>query len=139
MTKTFAFISFIALIFFLYTVPFISQAQFIRATEADRALIAYEMLQRKDFVLEYLLNKPYPTKPPLFYWLIASSYVLFNQVSEFSARFPSAFFSSLLLFLFFSFLRRNLKNTFFAFFAAAVLASFPQFFKYSVVAEIDMV
>lgn len=51
---------------------------------------AREMLQSGDWVIPRYGDVPRTRKPPLLYWLVASSSCLFGEVSEFSARFHSA-------------------------------------------------
>jgi 4-amino-4-deoxy-L-arabinose transferase-like glycosyltransferase len=46
--------------------------------ESRYAQIAREMLQRGEWVVPYLQSEPYLDKPPLLYWLIEASYVLFG-------------------------------------------------------------
>lgn len=57
--------------------------------EGHFAGVGYEMLMGHDWVTPKLNGAPYLNKPPLFYWMIASSYWLFG-VSEWSARLPQA-------------------------------------------------
>lgn len=55
------------------------------------AQIAWEMLERNDFVIPFLNGVPYIEKPPLLYWLIAGIYAFFGK-SVFAARFvPTTF------------------------------------------------
>lgn len=51
---------------------------------------AREMLQSGDWVVPRYGEIPRTRKPPLLYWLVASSSWLFGEISEFSARFHSA-------------------------------------------------
>lgn len=51
---------------------------------------AREMLESGDWVIPRYGDVPRTRKPPLLYWLVASSSWLFGEVSEFSARFHSA-------------------------------------------------
>ena len=60
--------------------------------EAKYALIARNMLETKDFLIPNLGVELYFKKPPFFFWMMALSMKLFG-VSEFSVRFPSAFFA----------------------------------------------
>ena len=49
-----------------------------------------EMIAFHDYVSPRIFGEYWYDKPPLFYWLVAASFHMFG-VSEFSARFPSAF------------------------------------------------
>lgn len=57
--------------------------------EGRYAGVAWEMIERGDWVSPRLNGVPYFEKPPLLYWLVAASYKLFG-VSETSARLPVA-------------------------------------------------
>jgi Dolichyl-phosphate-mannose-protein mannosyltransferase len=46
--------------------------------EGRYAQIAREMLDRREWVVPYLQDEPYLDKPPLFYWLVMGSYLLFG-------------------------------------------------------------
>src|SRR5437588_1188385 len=46
--------------------------------ESRYAEIPREMLQRGEWVVPYLQGEPYLDKPPLLYWLIEASYMLFG-------------------------------------------------------------
>ncbi|MBN1354312.1 MAG: glycosyltransferase family 39 protein [Candidatus Omnitrophica bacterium] len=62
--------------------------------ESFYAETAKEMLGHKDFLTPYIFDKPQFEKPPLYYWLIISSFKVFGT-NEFSARLPSAIFGVL--------------------------------------------
>ncbi len=57
--------------------------------EGHFAGVAREMVLRGDWITPTLNGAPYLNKPPLLYWLIASSYQLFG-IHEFAARLPVA-------------------------------------------------
>ncbi|MEM8602411.1 MAG: glycosyltransferase family 39 protein [Cyanobacteria bacterium P01_H01_bin.121] len=57
--------------------------------EGHFAGVAYEMLLRHDWVTPHLNGAPYLNKPPLLYWLLATSQALFGA-NEFAARLPIA-------------------------------------------------
>src|SRR5262249_20844739 len=57
--------------------------------EGRYAEIPREMLARGDWIVPRLQGEPYLDKPPLHYWLVASSYKLFG-VSAAAARFVPA-------------------------------------------------
>ena len=59
--------------------------------EAQYGGAAHEMVLRGDWVTPYLNGAPELNKPPLFYWIIAVSYLLLGRIGaspEFVARFP---------------------------------------------------
>jgi len=57
--------------------------------ETFYAETAKEMLTRGEIITPYIFGKPQFEKPPLYYWLVISSFKAFG-VNEFAARFPSA-------------------------------------------------
>lgn len=57
--------------------------------EGHFAGVAREMVLRGDWVTPTLNGAPYLNKPPLLYWLIATSYQIFG-INEFAARLPIA-------------------------------------------------
>lgn len=54
------------------------------------ALIAHEMLRDGSFIVPHLQGEVYSEKPPLQVWLIALASLPFGEVTEWSARIPSA-------------------------------------------------
>ncbi|MCB0804542.1 MAG: glycosyltransferase family 39 protein [Bacteroidales bacterium] len=72
--------------------------------EAIRALVAFEMIQKSDFITPTIGGEIYLKKPPLFNWLIAASFNTFRSYGEIPVRIPmiiSLFFYSFLIFYFF--------------------------------------
>jgi len=57
--------------------------------EAIRAIVAYEMLQSGNYIVPTINGDPYYYKPPLYNWVIALSYQLFGEVSEWTTRVPT--------------------------------------------------
>jgi 4-amino-4-deoxy-L-arabinose transferase-like glycosyltransferase len=57
--------------------------------EGHFAGVGREMLLRGDWVTPHLNGSPYLNKPPLLYWMVAFSYMLFG-INEFAARLPLA-------------------------------------------------
>ncbi|AFZ35132.1 glycosyl transferase family 39 [Stanieria cyanosphaera PCC 7437] len=57
--------------------------------EGHFAMVAQEMILRKDWLTPYLNGAPYLNKPPLLYWLIAISIKIFGT-TEFAVRLPIA-------------------------------------------------
>lgn len=86
-----------------------------------------------------LLNKvPFLEKPPLYFWLVASSIKLFGGFSAFAVRFPIALLSSILIF-FTYFMGKTIISRKFGMISAFVLLSSLFFLIFSHVAIIDMV
>ena len=58
--------------------------------EARRVLPAQAMFLNGDWLLPHLNGELYLAKPPLLYWLAASTFFLFGAVNEWAVRLPSA-------------------------------------------------
>jgi hypothetical protein len=66
--------------------PGLGSLEFFRHTEADRTLIAWEMLDRRDFLIPHILGSEILTKPPIFYWMVAAAiHLSANQPSGWRA------------------------------------------------------
>lgn len=57
--------------------------------EGRRAIVAFEMVERHDWIVPRLMGMPLLTKPPLFYWLEAIAYKLTGGATDWAARMPS--------------------------------------------------
>ena len=64
--------------------------QTLRSHEVIAAVPAREMLHSGDWIVPRYGDVPRPQKPPLVYWLVASSAWLFGDFDEFVVRLPSA-------------------------------------------------
>jgi 4-amino-4-deoxy-L-arabinose transferase-like glycosyltransferase len=112
--------------------------EFIRHTEADRTLIGWEIYENGNFLVPTLLGSQILTKPPLYYWLSATSIFLFGTGSEMVARVPSLVVSVLFLigqFYCWFLVSGKLRLSALASFA---LSTSVHFFILSSLAEIDM-
>ncbi len=56
--------------------------------ESIRALVAFEMIQKGDFITPTVGGEIYLKKPPLFNWLVALSFSAFDSYSELPVRIP---------------------------------------------------
>lgn len=70
------------------------------------ATVAEEMLARGQWLMPHLNGVPYPEKPPLFYYLLAASFALFDG-NAWSARAISALAASVTLLLIYASVRRE--------------------------------
>jgi 4-amino-4-deoxy-L-arabinose transferase-like glycosyltransferase len=104
--------------------------------EPRYAQVAKEMVDGGDWVLMHVNGNIYVDKPPLFFWLIALSSFLWQGFTSFSARFPSAFLSTLTVLLTF-FLGKKLYGSRTGFFSALILATSFEFAYLSNRANID--
>lgn len=103
--------------------------------EARASEIASEMLYRGDFIVPHLNEEILLTKPPLFHWIIISSYKVFG-ISEFSARFPSAVAGVLIVLVVFL-LGKSLWKEQYGLYAGLLLLLSPMFFWSARCARID--
>jgi len=104
--------------------------------EPRYAQVAKEMVERGDWILMHVNGNTYVDKPPLFFWLIAFSSFLWQGFTSFSARFPSAFLSTLTALLTF-FLGKKLYGSRTGFLSALILATSFEFAYLSTRANID--
>jgi 4-amino-4-deoxy-L-arabinose transferase-like glycosyltransferase len=98
--------------------------------------VAKEMVDGGDWILMHVNSNTYEDKPPLFFWLIALSSFLWQGFTSFSARFPSAFLSTLTVLLTF-FLGKKLYGPRTGFLSALILATSFEFAYLSTRANID--
>lgn len=79
--------------------------------EARRALVSLEMMLSGDYVTPTLHGERYFNKPPLYNWLIISSYRLFGNYSSLALRFPMLVSLLGLGLVMFVFIRRQINAT----------------------------
>ncbi|MEC4806317.1 MAG: glycosyltransferase family 39 protein [Jaaginema sp. PMC 1079.18] len=58
--------------------------------EGSHAIVARELYRQGNWIYLTFFGQPYFMKPPLGYWLVAGSYHLFEEVNEWTTRFPVA-------------------------------------------------
>lgn len=112
--------------------------QFFRHTEADRSLIAWEMALSGDYLVPHLIHSPILTKPPLFYWLVATSILFFGNASEWATRFPTVLVSGIYVAFQYLALRFIGGSRTHATLGALALLTGSAFFVLSTRAEIDL-
>ncbi|MEM9836988.1 MAG: hypothetical protein AAF828_10825 [Bacteroidota bacterium] len=57
--------------------------------EGIRATVAQEMIWTGNYIAPTLHGDAYLNKPPLWNWILATSFLLFGETTEFTARFPT--------------------------------------------------
>ena len=62
----------------------------LRGEEPTRAQIAFEMLERGDWIVPREQGDPFLSRPPLQNWTIAASYLIFGSREAWVLRLPSA-------------------------------------------------
>ncbi len=106
-------------------------------TESLRAIVASEFLHSGNWITPRLYGEPILTKPPLAYAAIAAVGWPFGGVTDWSARLPSSFAATLVVFLTYGSFRRRLGR-FGGLVAAAVTPASLLWLDRAPSAEIDM-
>lgn len=89
----------------LLLLPWLGFKDLYSRGEAREALVAQRMMVTDNYILPTSYNEAVPSKPPVLHWFITGASKIFGgKVSEYSARFPSAFGTVLFLLFFTSFL-----------------------------------
>lgn len=104
--------------------------------EPRYAQVAREMMETGEYILPHINGKPYPDKPPLYFWLVALCSKTFGDVTALSARLPSALAACGMLVIAFLF-GRCLFDTHTGLLAAGILFTTEQFFSSATVARLD--
>ncbi len=106
-------------------------------TESLRAIIGQEMLHSGNWIVPRLYGEPLFTKPPLMYVAIALCGWPFGEVTDWSARIPSAVAATLTVFLFYWYFKRQLGQTA-GLVAALIVPMAPMWLDKASAAEMDM-
>ncbi len=105
---------FLALAMVLFIPAFfinLNMVQMIR-DESIRAIVAFEMLQRGDFITPTIGGEPYLMKPPMFNWILALFFNITGSYSETVIRLPVIISIVLFALTIFLFTRREFGNRF---------------------------
>jgi 4-amino-4-deoxy-L-arabinose transferase-like glycosyltransferase len=105
--------------------------------EPRQAIMAREMMERKDYIHPYLNGRPYLEKPPFFSWMIIVASKVRGALDELSSRMPSAISATLLL-LVTCYMGRILIDSQVGFLSAIVLATNYQFLSNARESVMDM-
>lgn len=124
------------LCFLLYFLD-LGRIPFYNYEESKEALIVWEMVNGGGWILPLRNGVEQPLKPPLFHW-IGAFFSLFIGLNEFAVRFPSALFSTATVLGTF-FFGRSLWNWRAGLLAALILATSPEWVRWSISARSDMV
>lgn len=130
-------IGILAFLCYIFLFHALGSYRLIDVDEPRYAEAAREMIEKHDWVTPYFNYQLRFDKPVFIYWLIALSYKLFGNVSEFAARFPSALMGSFLVFFTYFFGRRSVSH-FFGMVSAVVLLTCLQFIAISRMSITDM-
>ena len=105
--------------------------------EPRYAQVAREMMETGEWVVPHLNGEVYTEKPPLYFWLIALISKPFGDVSEVTARLPSAMCAALIVLLTYV-LGAKMLDRQAAFFGAVFMATSTQFVWIGRVGTLDM-
>lgn len=111
---------------------------FYNYEESKEALIVWEMVNGGGWILPLRNGVEQPLKPPLFHWVGAVVSLITGQVSEWAVRFPSALFATATVLGTF-FFGRAVWNWRVGLLAALILATCPEWVRWSISARSDMV
>lgn len=110
----------------------------LRGEEPTRAQVAFEMLQRNDWLVPRQQGDPFLSRPPLQNWAVAASTCVFNSRGVWAVRFPSALATLLTVLLIYGY-SRNFLSRGGAFAGAAAFATFAEMFQMGPEAETEPV
>jgi 4-amino-4-deoxy-L-arabinose transferase-like glycosyltransferase len=80
--------------------------------EPIRGIVTLEMMISSDYTSPSMYGEPYLKKPPLYNWILAGAFSIFNSYSEFVMRFPTTIFLLVFCLTIFLFLRKEYGNRF---------------------------
>jgi 4-amino-4-deoxy-L-arabinose transferase-like glycosyltransferase len=109
----------------------------LRGEETRRAQVAYEMIQRGDWIVPREQGHAYMSRPPLQNWLIALSTLIFGSWDPWVIRFHSVLAMLLTTLLVYGYSRTCLSRVF-ALVAAVAFATLGQMFEIGYQAETEM-
>ena len=121
---------------FLY-LPCLGNRDLWGSVEPEYAEVAREAVVDGHWIIPHYNGEVYTIKPPVYPWLIALVSIPVGDVTEFTARLPSAL-SALSMVLVVYLLGKELASQRVGLIAALILASSPQFYKSACMVRIDM-
>lgn len=122
----------------LAVLPFLGETIFYSKGEPREAIVAVSMLQSGNWILPVNYGTDIAYKPPFLYWCIAAvSWLFGGEVSEYTARFPSAAAFLAMQLVFFRFVSRR-KGTAVALLAAVLLLTSFEVHRAAVACRLDM-
>ena len=122
----------------LSLVLFLGSSLFNTKGEPREAIVALSMLQSGDWVSPVNNGVDIAYKPPFFHWCIALCSLLAGRVTEFTARFPSAFATILMLLSAYWFMLKNKVDPRLAFLAGLVTMTTFEVHRASMACRVDM-
>lgn len=119
----------------LLSLPFLGRAFYTRG-EPREAIVAQSMLKTGNWISPPAYNGAVPSKPPFLHWLMALSSLPGGEVTEVTARLPSALAFVIFAGSFFVFLAHRLGNTT-ALLSCLILLSSPEWLRGGATCRVD--
>lgn len=116
----------------------IANRDFYTRGEGREAIVAQEILKSGNWILPQAYSNDIPSKPPFMHWLITALSLPQGEITEFTARLPSAIFYVLATILYFLFLRKHF-NPKIALYTTIILGSTVEWYRSALGARVDMV
>ena len=120
-------------------VLFLGSSLFNTKGEPREAIVALSMLKSGDWVSPVNNGVDIAYKPPFFHWCIALCSLAAGRVTEFTARFPSAFFTILMVLSAYIFMLKNRVDCKLAFLASVVTITTFEVHRAAMACRVDMV
>lgn len=117
--------------------PWLGSADFSTRGEPREALVSQAMLFTGNWILPLSYNDNVPSKPPLMHWLTGIASLTTGEVSEFTARLPSALSFLVFILLFERFVRGRLGSSQ-SMISALILLTSVEWFKGAMACRVDM-
>lgn len=125
------------LVLFTLLIPWLGEKPFHTRGEGREALVVQSMVEHGFWIQGTGYGGAVPSKPPMMHWIAALVSLPVGEVSEFTARLPSALLSLVLCFSLYRFLRTRTGESS-AFLTPLVLITTVEWFRASVTARVDM-
>ena len=123
--------------FFLYFFA-MGEYSLIDVDESRYVTIARDMISTNDWLTLRLNGEFFFEKPPLYFWLVNLSFLMFHKISEYTARFPIALLSTVCVFLtYFSVKKMTSRRV--GMLTALVMATSLEYLLLSKIAILDIV
>lgn len=119
-------------------VMFLGVALFNTKGEPREAVVALSMLQSGDWISPINNGVDIAYKPPFFHWCIALCSLPFGRVSEFTARFPSALATIVMLLVAYRAMLRNKTDERLAFLSGLITLTAFEVHRASMACRVDM-
>lgn len=120
-------------------VLFLGSSLFNTKGEPREAIVALSMLKSGDWISPVNNGVDIAYKPPFFHWCIALCSMVAGRVTEFTARFPSAFFTILMALSAYIFMLKNKVDCKLAFLTSVVTITTFEVHRAAMACRVDMV